>query len=269
MKKNVIIGLFLLISFCGNSKESKRIISLAPSVTENIYLLDAQDKLVGCTSYCTMAVNDNVQQIGSAVDVNIEKILSLQPDLVLTMELTKPQDVAAIRKLGIDIIVIKTPVNFIEICEQTIQIAALVGKEKAAAHLIDKIKKQVTDIQNKSKNLASAKVLFQIGSNPIFTVLENTYMNDFITFCNATNIAAGLKHGTLTRESVIVKNPDVIIIAEMGGFGAEEKKVWETYKGLSAVKNRKVFLISSETSCSPTPENFISALRDVYNFINH
>ena len=107
-----------------------------------------------------------------------------------------------------------------------------------------------------------------MGANSEFWVLDKTFMNDFIRLCNATNIASGLTHGTLTRESVLLKNPDVIIIAEMGGFGQEEQKVWNSYEGMEAVKNNKVYLISSETSCSPTPANFVSALKDVYRFIS-
>jgi len=49
----------------------------------------------------------------------------------------------------------------------------------------------------------------------------------------------------------------------MGGFGAEEKKVWENYKGLKAASTKSIFLIESETSCSPTPENFAKAFADV------
>jgi iron complex transport system substrate-binding protein len=107
-----------------------------------------------------------------------------------------------------------------------------------------------------------------LGANPIFTVLENTFMNDFILFCNGENIANGLTKGSLTRESVLLSNPDLIIVATMGGFGEEEKKIWESYAGLKAAKNNKIFLIDSETSCIPTPVNFAKAFADVVNFVN-
>jgi iron complex transport system substrate-binding protein len=107
-----------------------------------------------------------------------------------------------------------------------------------------------------------------LGANPIFTVLENTFMNDFILLCNGENIANGLTKGSLTRESVLMKNPDVIIVATMGGFGAEEQKVWQSYTGLKAAKNNKIFLIDSETSCSPTPASFASAFADVVKFVS-
>lgn len=263
-----LVLVFTVLVLLGNAKQVKRIISLTPSITENIYLIGADDKLVGCTSYCTQAVAAGVQQVGSTVEVNVEKIVTLQPDLVLAMELTKPQDIASLKKLGIRVEIINTPKNFTEICEQTIRIGKLVGNTSEAEKLIQSSKSIVEDIRNNSKNLSKSKIFFQIGANPIFTVLQNTFMDDYISICNGENIAAGMTKGTMTRESILIKNPDVIIIATMGGFGEEEQKVWNTYTGMSAVKNKKVFIISSETSCSPTPVNFVSALKDVYEFVS-
>ncbi len=267
--KYIVVGLLTLISFFSFSQNIKKVISLAPSITENIYLLGAEDKLAGCTSYCTQAVFDGVEQIGSTVDVNIEKILSLQPDVVLTMTLTKPQDIASLTKLGIKVEVIQTPKSFEEICGQTIRIAELVGSKKKAEEVVRETKQIVDSLKRKSlQSSYVSKIFFQIGANPIFTVLQNTFMDDYILLCNGENIANGMTKGTITRESVLVKNPDVIIIAKMGGFGKEEQKIWNSYKGLKAAENKKVFLIDSETACSPTPVNFAKAFADVYKFVN-
>ena len=259
---------FSLFPFSGFSQPVKRVISLAPSITENIYLLGAQDKLVGCTSYCTLAVNDGKEQVGSTIDINMEKVLMLKPDLVLAMMLTKPQDIATMKRLGIKVELIPTPKNFDEICTQTVKIAGLLGIENAAKDLVQKSKQTVDSLKNiAGRNHEKKKIFFQLGANPIFTVLENTFMNDFILFCNGENIANGLTKGSMTRESVLMKNPDVIIVATMGGFGVEEQKIWNSYAGLNAVKNNKIFLIDSETACSPTPVSFVKAFTDVVKFV--
>jgi iron complex transport system substrate-binding protein len=247
----------------GYSQQVKRIISLAPSATENLYLVGAKDKLVGCTSYCTQAVKDGVQQVGSTIDFNIEKILLLKPDLVIAMQLTKPQDVEAMRKLGINVKVFSSPKNFNEICAQNLEIARLTGNTSEAEKVIAKAKHQVDSLKNEMKNFPKKKVFFQLGANPLFSVLEHSFLNDYITFSNAENIVKGIKTGIISRESVLSKNPDVIFIATMGGYGAEEKKVWENYKGLKAADTKSIFLIESETSCSPTPDNFAKAFADV------
>ncbi|NOR76470.1 MAG: ABC transporter substrate-binding protein [Draconibacterium sp.] len=242
---------------------------MAPSITENIYLLGAQDKLVGCTSYCTQAVADGKEIIGTTIEVNVEKIFALQPDLILTMELTKSQDLEAMKKLGLNVELILTPKSFEEICVQTIHIGKLIGDEESAQKVIQETKQIVNDIKQKSAQLHNKqKVFFQIGASPIFTVLQNTFMDEFILLNNAENIANGMTRGTMTRESVLVKNPDVIIVATMGGFGKEEQKIWKSYTGLEAAKNDKIFLIESEIACSPTPDNFAKAFTSVYQFLS-
>lgn len=264
----LLLCVFVLTSVLGFSQKKLRVISLTPSITENIYLLDAQDLLVGCTSYCTRAVADGKDIVGSTIDVNIEKVLSLNPDIVLTMELKKPQDIAALKKLGINLVILKSPNNFETICKQTQQIAELLGVPEKGKRVVEKAQHEVQIIRQKVNHSApKLNVFFQIGANPIFSVLDNTFMNEYIEICNGKNIAAGLKHGTVTRESVLIKNPDVIIIASMGGFGENEVKTWKNFTSIKAIKNNKIFLVPSETSCSPTPHNFVLALNDIYSNI--
>lgn len=265
----LLVFYFFLFPFSGFSQHAKRVISLAPSITENIYLLGAQDKLVGCTSYCTPAVKDGKEQVGSTIDINMEKVLMLKPDLVLAMMLTKPQDIATIKRLGIKVELLPTPKNFEEICAQLVDIAKLLGEENVAGEIVKESKQTVDSLKNiAAANQKKQKIFFQLGANPIFTVLENTFMNDFILFCKGENIANGLTKGSMTRESVLMKNPDVIIVATMGGFGVEEQNIWKRYTGLNAAKNNKIFLIDSETSCSPTPVSFVKAFTDVVKFVN-
>ncbi len=266
--KSILLAiLFLLLGLRSFSENVQRVVSLSPSVTEIIYLIGAEEKLVGCTSFCT-AADDDIPKVGSAVEVNVEALFALQPDLVLAMQLTKSQDIEAMRKLGLNVEVMESPKNFDEICVQTLHIANLLGAQQKAQQEVGKACKRVAEIKQLAQKIEPQKIFFQLGANPVFTVLENTFMNDFITICNGTNIAAGLTKGTLTREHVLVQNPDVIIIATMGGFGAKEKEVWEKYTRISAVQNNRVFLIDSETSCSPTPSSFVLALEDVYRFVN-
>lgn len=266
---SLFIIFFLFFTFSSFSQSVKRVVSLAPSITENIYLIGAEKRLVGCTSYCTQAVADGVQQVGSTVEVNIEKILTLRPELVITMMMTKPQDVETLRKLGIRVEVMPSPKNFSEICEQTLLIAKWLGHENTAKQVVNNAKHIVDSLKQLSiQKPKKADVFFQLGASPVFTVLDNTFMNDYILMCHGENIFKGLNKGIVTRESVLLKNPEVIIIATMGGYGENEQKVWQSYKGLKAAENKRIFLIDSETACSPTPANFVRALTDVYQFVN-
>lgn len=245
-----------------------RIVSLAPSITKNIYYLDAQNQIIGCTNYCTEALNDNVEVIASAVKVNIEKTVSLLPDLVLATTITDSETIEMFKKFDIKVAVFPTPQSFSEICDQFLLLGKLLGKEENAQKIVDESKAKIESFSTKNILQNSSKIFFQIGAKPLFTVLPNTFMNDYISFVGSKNIAEGMSQGTITRESVLTHNPDVIFVVTMGIIGDEEKQTWESYKGLKAADNKKVFIIDAEKACSPTPVTFIETLETIYSLIN-
>ena len=246
----------------------QRIVSLAPSLTMNLYYLEVQSKLVGCTSYCEIAKSDHKQIVANAVKVNLEKVVSLKPDLVVTTELTDPETINSLRKFGLKVEVFKGVKSFDDICVQFMRLGKLVGKEQKATEMINTSKLQVESLKKKV-HAKGARVFFQIGSDPLFTVLTNTYMNDFILFAGATNIFAELSRGTITREAVLARDPDIIIVVSMGIAGQDEKKTWETYKQLKAVKKKQVFVIDSDLACTPTPVSFVKTFETLVKLIGN
>src|SRR5690606_821263 len=111
------------------------------------------------------------------------------------------------------------------------------------------------------------RVFFQIGANPLFTAVPNTFMQDFIDFSGCVNIAFDLKIGSITRETVLVRDPDVILVMLMGSVSRGEEDTCEVYKNLTAVKNNKVFVVDDEKTCRPTPELFVEALDEMIGLI--
>ena len=96
IKFSIII--MLCFSLIISAQQATRVISLAPSITKNIYSLGAQSKLVGCTSYCKTNKSDNIKVIGNALQINMEQLVSLKPDLVLAMGLTSPETFDMLKK---------------------------------------------------------------------------------------------------------------------------------------------------------------------------
>ena len=234
-----------------------------------IYLLNAQDQLVGCTSYCDIAKKDNKPIVASAIEVNVESVIVQKPDMVIATSITKPSTIEAIKKVGIKVLVLSTPKTFHEICTQLIEVGKMAGKEKIARDIVNKQEQRLTLLQQKIPKGEHPKVFMQIGAKPIFTVLSNTFMDDFITYSGGQNIASDLTHGTMTRESVLLRNPDVIIIATMGITSEDEKKSWAAYGNINAIKKGKVFMIDSSQSCGPTPVDFADLIevliKQIYN----
>jgi iron complex transport system substrate-binding protein len=267
MRKILYLILFLLLFYnlsFPEEKFPKRIISLGPVITEQLYLLGVQDNLVGCTKYCERPPEaKKKEKVGTVVDVDIEKIISLSPDLVLATSLTDPKDVEKLKNLGIKIVTFSYPKNFEEICQQFLKLGKIVGKENRAKEIIKEVKNEVGCIREKVKKLSKPKVIVQIGSNPLWVAIGDSFINDFIEFANGVNIAKGAKTGLYSREKIISQNPDIIIIAEMGLAGKSEKKIWEKYKTINAVKNKRIYIFDAYKLCSPTPLTFSKTLKEI------
>jgi len=267
--KRLILPLFIcIIGISGSHAQTyKRIVSLSRVITQDIYLLGASDKLIGCTSYCDMAVADSKEVVASAIDVNLEKLIMLKPDLVLTTTLTKSETIETLKKVGVKVVAFPTTKSYEAICQNFMQIAEYTGTIAFADQIIKRQRERLDSLMSSIPKVNKPRIFFEIGTKPIFTVMPNTFMDDFITFSGGINVAADLTKGTITRESVILRNPDVIIIVTMGILGEEEKSNWYSYNQLNATKNKKVFLIDSNKACSPSPISFIDVVEEIIKLI--
>jgi len=271
-----IILLIVTSTACNYAPEKKsenqtlRIISLAPSFTEMLYILDAQKNLVGCTSYCKTNPADSIQVIASLIDDNAEKVLALKPTVILASTLTKPETLERFTKLGIQVIAFEKVTSYKTIYNQLIQIGKLVGKDSLAKQIVQRENAKIDSLQKTIPvQQKKPKVFFQIGTNPLFTVIPNTFMDDYITLAGGENIANDLTHGTITREAVLLRNPDVILIAAMGIGDEKEKQNWESFRMLNATKNKKIFLVNSDRACAPSPITYTIMLEEIIHLLNN
>ncbi|MFN3966608.1 MAG: ABC transporter substrate-binding protein [Endomicrobiia bacterium] len=265
--KFVIWSLILFVWFFQASAQQnypQRIISLGPAITKALYLLGVEDRLIANTIYCNIPPEaKKKEKIGTVMEINIEKIFALKPDLVLATTLINPKSKQKLKSLGINVITFPTPKNFNEICTQFLQLGKLVGKEKEARKIVESAKDKASSIKKKVKDPNRPKVLIQVGTKPLWVAPRNSFLNDFIEFAGGINIGPSGKSGLCSREEILRRNPDVIIITTMGIVAEEEKKIWQKYKSINAVKNNRIYIIDSEKLCSPTPVSFVETLQEI------
>ncbi|MGQ8335698.1 ABC transporter substrate-binding protein [Sunxiuqinia sp. A32] len=272
-KKYPLFSRFLLVallflSIGSFAQTPKRIISLVPSVTKYLYLLDADDLLVGCTSFCLLDKPEDAEVVASAIQVNFEKAIMLKPDLVIASSLTTPETIKTFEKLGIETMYLSYPKSFEDLCSHLVILGEKVSKKSKAEEIVADAKSEIEELKKRVPNTGKKpKIFMQIGANPLFTAVPNTFMQDFIDFAGGENIASDFQIGSITREKVLISNPDVIFILLMGTLSADEKQSWEKYSQLSAVKNKKVFVMDQEKTCSPTPLLFVEALQEMIDHI--
>ncbi len=250
-------------------KIPQRIVTLGSSVTQQLYLLGAGNRIVGNTTYCNVPEEaKNKEKVGTIRSINVEKILSLKPDIVFSTGMSSMRQVQLLQKLGIKTEPILTPKSFDEICANFEMLGQITGQTKEAKTIIDSAKSVVQEQRNKIKKTRQPKVFFQIGVKPIFTVSKNFYLNDLISFSGGINIAENESEGIYSREKVIAENPDIIIITTMGVNGDKEKETWMKFTELNAVKNNSIFIVSSEKMCNPNPVSFVENLKHMVAILN-
>jgi len=149
MKKKVLLFACILILLYNNvlightnQVYPQRIISLGPSLTKELYLLGVEDRVIGCTIYAPECAK-NKEKVGTVIDINLERIINLKPDLVLATSLTNPKQIEKLRKLKIKVVVFHQARSFQELCDQFLKLAKLIGKEKRAKEIIEDVKEKV------------------------------------------------------------------------------------------------------------------------------
>ena len=250
----------------------QRIISLGPINTENVFLLGAGDRLVANTNYCVRPeAAKEKEKIGSVMQISIEKIIGLQPDLVLATGLTPIQHVRQLQSMGIKVEQFRQPASFAEICSQFLLLGQLLGLETEAGETVRKAKEKVTAVREKIAHLPQQKVFFQVGAQPLFSSVPGSFTNDFIVLAGGINISHKQKYGSTNYEKVITENPDVIIIAIMGtesGIAAREKEKWQQIPVIRAVQNKRIHLVNPDIACSPSPVTFGETLTIMADLIH-
>jgi len=250
----------------------QRVVSLSPIITETIYLLGAEDKLIADTTYCNVPKQAmQKEKIGSVTRMNVEKIIRLHPDLVIASALSREKQLQILERESVRIKRTRNPKTFQQMCDMTLDLGRVLGKESNAIKIIEKAKTQVEAILKKTKLLPKPRVFIQIGMKPLHSANKNMFINEYIRYGGGINIAENESSGIYSREKVIEQNPQVILIATMGTSkkaGELEKQKWMSFDSISAVKNNKIFILDPETICSPTPETFVKGLKSITALIH-
>jgi iron complex transport system substrate-binding protein len=247
----------------------RRIISLAPAITEELFLLDAEDLLVANTNYCKRPEKaKKIKKIGNLKNFDIEKILELKPDLILCTTLANAGKIQKLKQFGIKVTELPPARTFDEICSNFSRLGTAISKKKKSEKIIADVRRQVEDIKALTRNLPKKKIFMQIGAKPLVTVNRDYFINDYIKYSGGINISGNVISNRYSRESVLAENPDVIIITNMGIASDEEKQTWKKYPSLTAVRNNDIYVVDSDVFCNPTITTFLESLMAVTKILH-
>lgn len=239
----------------------QRIVCLTPALAELVAALDPAgvDKLVGVSEYSDFPEQlKGKASIGSYTKVNLEKILSLKPDLVLASTDGNDKDqVLHLRELGLPVVVIATD-SFAGIEGSMRLVGIAMGIPQSGAKMADEFRAGLTELQQRHRDRKGPTVMLQLDQNPLIVVGRGSFLNDAIVSLGAINIygnQAGSHYPKPSIEDVLTKNPERIVVLSSPDrpevFGPMAER-WLEFKKLSAAKNKAIRIVDGTTLTRPT-----------------
>jgi iron complex transport system substrate-binding protein len=244
-----------------------RIVSLAPSLTETLYALGVQDRLVGDTDYCAYPPDaQKKRKVGGPINPNLEEIAALHPDLVLvTKEINRLDTLRALDTLGVPAYATRAQ-NVDEILSTTQKLADLVGVPETGKSLTADLQARLAALHAKLEALPPTRVLFVVWTHPLISVGKNTFIADALRKADATSIVdASQDWPQMNLEEVVRLQPDYLVFAASHADSASRD--FETlvnlpsWQFLDAVRNRR-FAVISDAVNRPAPR-IVSAIEDL------
>jgi len=229
----------------------KRIVSLAPSITEMIYFLGLGDRLVGVTRFSYFPEQAREKPtVGTYTDVSVEKVVTLNPDLVIaTADGNRREDVEMLEEAKIPVYVLN-PRRVTEILNAIESVGDLCGIANRARLRVASLRQRLERVTEAVRGGGKPLVFLVINVKPLMSVNRNTTHHDIIELAGGRNLAEDqpITYPRLSLEEVIRKGPEVIIVSSMGRSEEHERarREWFQWDTIPAVRKGYVYLINSD-----------------------
>lgn len=268
MKANLLLAAALLASPCVHAAVSvvddagqtvtlnqpaRRIVSLAPHVTEMIYAAGGGERIVGTVSYSDYPPQArDIPRVGDNKALDLERIAALKPDLIVVWRHGNAQkQTDRLRALGMPLFY-SEPRKLEAIPENLEKLGALMGTETVANRAASDFRQQVETLRKTYANRPPVTVFYQVWQQPLMTLNGQHLVSDLLTLCGGRNLFA--KEAplvpTVSVEAVIAGNPEAMLTAGMGATRPDKPladfSMWEKWKQVTAVARNNLFIIDGD-----------------------
>jgi iron complex transport system substrate-binding protein len=240
------------------SNAPKKIISLAPNITEILFALELDEEILAVTDFCDYPNAALTKpKIGGFVNPSIEMIISLNPDLVIaTRDGNRRETIQRLNDLGLSVYVIN-PKGFDGVMKTIQNIGEVVGRQDEERKIVTALRTKRENILALTQSLPKPRVFFQVGEAPIITVGRETLANDLIRLAGGRSISENeaINYPHYSIETIMFKAPEVIIISSMESKRdyLNSVKKWQNWKSIPAVKKNAIYVVDSNLVDRPSP----------------
>jgi iron complex transport system substrate-binding protein len=250
-------------------KSAKRFLPLAPSVTEMLYLLCDTSEIVGRTPNCNYPEEVILKPVVNNYPPDLEKILYLKPDLVITKDgMLSLAQAAAIEKMGIPVYFQKYD-RVEDIFERIEDLGHITNHKEKGKKIADSLRNEIKKYTFVSDNTKTKKVLMLISKESYFVFGKDTYASDIIKLAGGSNVVDSVysnPYPVITAEYILKINPDFVIGGESVGLGTDFFELHKELKRINAYKNKRCYTINDDYLSRPGPR-VVEALKTIDSII--
>ena len=234
----------------------KRVVSLAPSITEILFAIGAGDSVVGVTEFCDFPPEAKTKPHVGDSRPNLESILALQPDLVLAVEVIRDDVLETLEQLKIPLFILEAK-SLEQIYSHVQTLGRMLNRLPEANALAQDMRQEIRAVGEKTKSLVKPRVLYVLYPEPFITVGPGSFIHQLIEIAGGDNIAkdAGHPYPRLSMEVVVKRDPEILLFPSMGGKSANESDLsqWRRWAQMSAVKNDRLHYVPWTVISRPGP----------------
>ena len=269
---NIVDGLGRSITI---EKTPQRIVSLSPSNTEILFALGLGNKVVGVTEYCDYPQSAKPKpKVGGFSTVDVERVVSLEPDLVLASRIHSKTVIPALEKLDLTVVAL-TPTSLPEVLDSITTAGKITGHDREASALINNLSTRIEAVADKIKPLSTderPRVFYITWHDPLMTAGTDTLADYVISSAGGQNIASDISGDkAINLETVLYRDPQVIVASVDMGSG--EDLPWQylqtepRLKNTQALLNGRTYKIDGNLIHRPGPR-IVDALEQMAHFIH-
>jgi iron complex transport system substrate-binding protein len=231
-----------------------RIVSLAPNVTELAYAAGAGGTLVGTVEYSDYpAAARELPRVGDAWRVDVESVLALRPDLVLSWASGTPEDtVARLRSMGLHVVPIET-FRLADVSTALRTIGRIAGTVQVADAAARQYEDAVRSLRASHAGVRRLSVFIEIDDEPLYTVNGRHVISEVVELCGGSNVFADLPQlaPPVALEAVLARDPEVILSTD--DTISDPGRLWRPWTRLKAVRSGTIYSLNSDTLTRATP----------------
>lgn len=241
----------------------RRVVSLAPNLTEIVYLLGREDLLVGVTRFCNYPARAaSLPRVGGIVDPDVERIVAADPDLVLCTTDGNPKErVGVLEAMGIPCFAVG-PQNLAAVFRTIERVGELLGVPGKGRREADALRARAERV-SREKRTPSPRVLFVVSTSPVIAAGNGTFLDELVRIPGGRNAAGRFagRYPRLSVEDLIAAAPDIILVAGMTGVEGFSPDV-SRWAEVPAFHNGDVVTLDGDLVTRPGPR-MVGALEGV------